>query len=466
MKKPLYLLTVLAGLLAAMASNSISGCGATENGSDSDADSDGDSDADSDTDSDADGTTIYDVQQGEVAEDETVTINGVVVTTPVHMEEGGVFVEEPEGGPYSGIYLYMYSDVLAEVDLVPGAEVNITGVYTEFFGYSEITIQSINDITVLGMTDIPAAEEVDPADVATGGDLAEAYEAVLVRIASPEVTDDTLGYGEWEISDSLIVDDFFFETSGGPSTGGIDPAAGDTFDGITGVLYLSFDEVKLEPRSAEDFENWSGGDADTDTDTDTDADADIYDLQQDVVAVGTLVELTGVIVTSPVSWNGEDFFVQEAAGGQYSGILIHNFDGGTDPADVEVGDVVTVSGFYTEFEGCSEVTVSDSSYVTVTGSTAVPAAALVAATDVATGGSLAENWEGVLVRVEDVDVTTAADAYGQFEVEGALLVDDIFFSGGGPDPTVGTNYASITGPLHYSFYDFKLEPRTLADLVD
>jgi len=464
MKKPLYLITVLAGLLAAMASNSISGCGATENGSDSDADSDGDSDTD--TDSDADGTTIYDVQQGEVAEDETVTINGVVVTTPVHMEEGGVFVEEPEGGPYSGIYLYMYSDVLAEVDLVPGAEVNITGVYTEFFGYSEITIQSINDITVLGMTDVPAAEEVDPADVATGGDLAEAYEAVLVKIASPEVTDDTLGYGEWEISDSLIVDDFFFETSGGPSTDGVDPAAGDTFDSITGVLYLSFDEVKLEPRSAEDFENWSGGDADTDTDTDTDADADIYDLQQGVVAEDTLVELTGVIVTSPLSYDGEDFFVQEAAGGQYSGILIHNYDGGTDPADVEVGDVVTVSGFYTEFYGCSEVTVSDSSYITVTGTDAVPAPALVAAADISNTGSLAENYEGVLVRVENVTVNDLTDiAFGEFGLVGGLIVDDMFFDGGGPVPTMSQTYSSITGPLHYN-YDFKLEPRTLADLVD
>lgn len=446
----LAMMAALAGLLA----NMLPACGATDNGS---------SDGDSDTDADAD-DTIYDVQQGNIAEDDTVTFNNVVVTTPVHAEEGGVFVEEPEGGPYSGIYLYLYSDVLAELELEPGMEINVSGIYTEFFGYSEVTVQSLNDIEVLGMTDIPAAEVVVAADVATGGSDAEAYEAVLVKVESPEVTDDTLGYGEWQIDDSLIVDDFFFETSGGPSTDGIDPSEGATFDSITGVMYLSFDEVKLEPRSADDFENYSGGDGDSDTDTD--ADVDIFDIQQGDVDEDTLVQITGAVVTSPLSYNGEDFFIQDVAGGQYSGILVHNFDGATDPVSIAVGDEVTVSGFYVEYFDLSEITVSDSSYVTVTGTATVPDPVVVDAADVGTGGSLAEAYEGVLITVEDVTVSTAADSYGQFEVDSTLLVDDMFFSSGSPDPTVGTTYASITGPLNYNFDDFKIEPRTTADLVE
>jgi len=455
---------MLLAAVAVMAGNTLPACGATDNGG---SDSDSDSDSDTDTDSDSDGDdTIYDVQQGNVAEDSTVTFNNVIVTSPVHGEEGGVFIEEPAGGEYSGIYLYLWSDVIAEAELEPGMEINVTGQYTEFFGYSEVTVQAIGDLEVLGTADIPAAEVVDPADVCTDGSLAEAYEGVLVKIESPEVTDGDLGYGQWEADGSLVVDDFFFDGSGGPSEGAIYPDTGDTFDAVTGVMYLSFDEVKLEPRFAEDYEGFSGGDTDTDTDTDTDADADIFDIQQGLVDEDTLVEITGAVVTSPVSYNGEDFFIQDPAGGQYSGILVHNFDGANTAADVEVGDEVTVSGFYVEYFELSEITVSDASYVTVTGTATVPAPAVVSSTDVGTSGSLAEAYEGVLITVEDVEVTTAADGYGQFIVDSALMVDDMFFTGGSPDPTVGTTYTSITGPLNYNFDDFKIEPRTTADLVE
>jgi len=42
------------------------------------------------------------------------------------------------------------------------------------------------------------------------------------------------------------------------------------------------------------------------------------------------------------------------------------------------------------------------------------------------------------------------------------MVDDLFFVS---TPTSGDAFASITGPLHYTYDDFKIEPRSAADLV-
>ena len=86
-------------------------------------------------------------------------------------------------------------------------------------------------------------------------------------------------------------------------------------------------------------------------------------------------------------------------------------------------------------------------------------------TTIATDGADAEQYEGVLVTVSDVAVTTATDAYGQFIVDSSLMVGSLFFTDF-LEPAVSTTYTTITGPLHFTFDDFKLEPRTAADLVD
>src|SRR5690606_36563744 len=78
----------------------------------------------------------------------------------------------------------------------------------------------------------------------------------------------------------------------------------------------------------------------------------------------------------------------------------------------------------------------------------------------------AEPYEGVLVRVEGVTVATAADNFGEWTVGAGPPVDDLFFAmGDWPKPNPGDTFTSITAPLHYSFENYKLVPRTAADLV-
>jgi hypothetical protein len=108
-----------------------SGDGADDSGEDDDGPSDGGGPGDGD-DSEGGGTTIYDVRQGEVPVGTVVTLSEVVVTTPMVLDDEGnarFLVGEPEGGEFSGIYVYVYADA-AGSQLAPGDIVTITGTYS------------------------------------------------------------------------------------------------------------------------------------------------------------------------------------------------------------------------------------------------------------------------------------------------------------------------------------------------
>jgi hypothetical protein len=127
--------------------------------------------------------------------------------------------------------------------------------------------------------------------------------------------------------------------------------------------------------------------------------------------------------------------------------------------------VLTITGAYDEFFNYSQIKVTNPADVVVTGTAPIPAPAVVAAADVATGGSLAENYEGVLIQVNDAKVTAAVNMFGEFKIEGDLLVDDLFIAKADwVNPMIGAVYTSITGPLAYSFDEFKLSPPKPADV--
>jgi hypothetical protein len=180
-------------------------------------------------------------------------------------------------------------------------------------------------------------------------------------------------------------------------------------------------------------------------------------------AEGASVHLSSVTVTA-VHTPGSDniIWVQDPAGGPFSGIAIYL---GSSSTAVTIGDIVDVDGVYEEFLGKTEISGATVAFVAagtpLTGE-------VVAAADLATGGTLAEPYEGVLVTVTSVTVTDAnPDApsdYNEFAVTGDLRVDDLMFLIT-PDPIVDDTFTSLTGILDYAFYDHKLQPRASADVV-
>ncbi len=426
-----------------------------------------DTDAETETGSVGGLVTIYEIQQGMVPEEDIVQLENVVISTPVQSEKSAMFVQEMAGGEYSGIYIYMYDEVLMGLDLAPGDVVNLKGQYTEFYESSQITVSDPSDLTIVSSGAPPVPEVVNAADVATGGSKSEAYESVLISVENVMVSNPSLEFGGFEVDSSLYVTDFFFPKMGPEVTQGA------SIERISGALIYSFSEFRIAPRSVSDIEGIGGGNPTTSTTTDTTSTSTtngtggngqtIYDLQMDMVQPNTPVEVVDVVVTTGPTYKGDVFYVEEMAGGKYSGISVYlkNADG----LAIVPGDLVTLNGVFDEFYDNSQIELADVSGITITGSAPVPMPELVAAADIATGGSEAEAYEGVLVEIENVDVTNPDLDFGEFEVTGGLHIDDLFFTNNWPMVMLGDSYSSLVGVMDWSFDERKLAPRDLADMT-
>jgi DNA/RNA endonuclease YhcR with UshA esterase domain len=406
-------------------------------------------DGDGDGDGDAAEYTIFEIQEGAdngtFADKTQVTLKGVVVTSPMSVEGSLVFVEEAEGGAWSGISLYLWEEAALGVTVQPGDVVDVVGEYTEFHDASQIVVKNPGDITVISSGAQPGPDVVPAAEVGQ-----EQWEAVRVRVENAVIAQAKDDFGQYVIEGGIKVGYLFTD---------LPPAqVGGVFESITGPVAYSFDEFKIVPVTFDDLAGYQAG-------PDPTEDTSIFDLQQEVVLEDTYVKLEDVVVSTGVSYSGDVFFVQEPEGGAYSGIQVSLVD----PAglDVSPGDVVTVVGTYSEFYDMSQVRVASVEKVTVTSSGAAPVPELIAdPATIATGGSMTENWEGVLVEVQNVTVTNDTLEYNEFEVTDGLHVDDLFFAlDDWMIPGVGTGFASIVGPLYYNFETFKVGPRDAADLV-
>lgn len=201
----------------------------------------------------------------------------------------------------------------------------------------------------------------------------------------------------------------------------------------------------------------------------------IYAIQ-DVANAAHPAEDTRVQIECVISAVGPNtVWCQDPAGGEYSGISIYVGSVATYANDtpVALGDSVRINGDYTEWYDVSQLDNADFTYL---GAGTVPTPEVVAAGDIANGGSLAEAYEGVLVTVQTVSVTNVnpddPDDYDETTLTGGLRIDDLCVDGGGEGGildngyALGQSFSSVTGVLHYSFDNFKLLPRSLADIVD
>ncbi len=407
-------------------------------------------------------TTIYDIQGGEIAENTIVTVKNVIVTSPVAVDEesggGTVFIGEADGGEYSGISLYLWTETVMGTQLQPGDVVDVTGEYKEFFDVSQLEIKTAADITVVSSgAALPGPAMVSAAEVGRTSSDAEPWEGVRVQVSDATIAESNDGFGQYLLQGDVLVSYLFTELP--------DVQVGGSFASITGPLHYTFGEYKLEPTEPGDLAGYTDAPAPDDP-------TPIYDIQQGMVTENSVVKLEGVVASSGLTWSDSpegDFFVQEVEGGPYSGIQIHMND--TAGFSVAPGDELTIVGTYSEFFDMSQISIADASAVTTTGSGSAPAPELIAdPAAIATDGAMTEQYESVLVQVENVTVTVAnpddPEQFNEFVVTGDLRIDDIFFAiDDWVAPAVGTSFASITGALTYGFSNFKLEPRDPSDLV-
>ncbi len=185
----------------------------------------------------------------------------------------------------------------------------------------------------------------------------------------------------------------------------------------------------------------------------------IYDIQSGAVTEGTAVIVNGTVTAgSGETPDGNGSIYMQDGTGQYSGINV--YISSSTGLTVNRADSIQVSGTYTEYYGKTEIDNVTSITVFATGASLPdPEVLTLALAD-------SEPWEGVLIQVQTVTVINANTGYGEWWVTDGT--DTLVINNAGNysyTPTVGEIINSITGPLNYSYSEYKIIPRDDNDIV-
>jgi hypothetical protein len=187
--------------------------------------------------------SIYDIQNVPKSDSphntERVIVGGIVTLDPVECTYNpGYFIEMSSGGQWSGVLVY---DLFYEP--TRGDSVQVKGTVTEEFGRTQISY--VTDYSNFGPGTMPPPYATSTGNVYSD----ESLEGVLVMVNQVTVVD-SLGYGEYMITDGAITDTCMLDDICGYSTV---LAEGDQFDAILGVVDYTFGNFKIQPRDDADF---------------------------------------------------------------------------------------------------------------------------------------------------------------------------------------------------------------------
>jgi predicted extracellular nuclease len=150
--------------------------------------------------------------------------------------------------------------------------------------------------------------------------------------------------------------------------------------------------------------------------------------------------------------------IEDAAGGEWTGLILYGFDGVLD--NLERGDSVVVSGEVKEFNGLTEVIVDSVDFDEAGHS--IPTARQLSTSDIDL-----EKWEGVFVKVSSVTVTNPDLGHGEWAINdgsGEARIDDMGIHGF--SVAMGDTFSEIIGVVFYSYDNYKLEPRNEDDITE
>jgi hypothetical protein len=168
-------------------------------------------------------------------------------------------------------------------------------------------------------------------------------------------------------------------------------------------------------------------------------------------------------------------YIQEPLGGPYSGTLAYRntiFPAyANSMAAVTVGDLITVVGRYADFAGLAEI---DGPILTRIASGSPPAPVVLPVDSLKMNYPGAERWEGVLVQVQDVKVTSIQAPFNNWRFHmnsgpAAGRVDSLVgyekMISGQVVPEVGDILASVTGVADWANGERRIAPRNDNDIV-
>ena len=365
--------------------------------------------------------SIYDIQY--TTTDASPLVGAEVITTGTITAVSGTnfYIQEAETA-WSGIYVYdnTQSPVL-------GDNVTITATVTEYNGLTELTGITSYVVNSSGNT-------ISPITLTTAEVNDEQYESVLVSVENVECLTTPDGFGVWSVDDgsgATNIDDILYVAS---------PVVG-TFYNIIGIGYERLTDYRILPRSADDIVSLTPI-----------SEVSIYEIQYtsdisgDSPLVGTEITTTGT-VTAVI---GTNFYIQDAEAA-WSGIYV--YDNSQNPI---VGDNVTLTATVSEYNGLTELTGITSFIINSSSNTVNPMT-------LSTLEVNNEQYESVLVSVENVECLSLPDTFGVWTIDdgsGLTNVDDIMYT---LTPEIGTFY-NIMGVAYERLADYRILPRSVADV--
>jgi hypothetical protein len=189
-------------------------------------------------------------------------------------------------------------------------------------------------------------------------------------------------------------------------------------------------------------------------------------IQHGDIETNTLVLIEGLIVTTPAAGSegliGFEQFLQDPAGGPWSGIRMHFLDEDLIDA-LQPGDVIDLLGHVRRTGDIPRVSLQGGLVLLSSGE--VPPPSVVMAEDLIDGTELTRSYEAVYIRVEQPIVTNAELCSGEFEIEDGTRVDDRYVPGVIEVPPQGSTLAAVQGVLIHGNDGLELAPRS-ADEVE
>ncbi|MEK7818588.1 MAG: T9SS type A sorting domain-containing protein [Bacteroidota bacterium] len=194
-----------------------------------------------------------------------VTVSGIAVSD--RRDYGAIFIQNGTGA-WSGIRIRSSADSVVR----RGQELSIYGLVRELSG---LTVLDSSKITITNQSaTLPLPTKVKASEILLGGNYAESFESVLLKLDSVYVVNlnedspSNQNFGEWGISEDktkqlgLRVDDystklpFTNDTTRSQGKGKKQLKVGDFFKSIVAPLDYSFSNFKLIPRDSADFEGY------------------------------------------------------------------------------------------------------------------------------------------------------------------------------------------------------------------
>jgi large repetitive protein len=184
-----------------------------------------------------------------------------------------------------------------------------------------------------------------------------------------------------------------------------------------------------------------------------------------VVAEGSRVTIHDAVVTAIRADAG--FYIQDPEAERFAGIYVHD-EGAYSDGTITVGEQISITGMYIEYYNLSELT--DVEVLETTAGILPEPIDISDLCTVGTEGSMAEEYENMLVRVSDLTVTNSnpdtPEDYGEFEVGDCLRIDDQLTDILVPQPPVGTHFSHIAGIHTFTYGHAKIEPRGTEDVAE